>query len=209
MNIDLELLSFLTEQADVQEITVPEGVTVCHSGDLCENLVIVLEGQVKVFRPAANGKSLTLYYLNKQESCTLTASCILNGTPFPAFAVTTSDVRALSIPPDKVISWLGQEPLWQKYIFSLLSQRMISLIELVDTIAFESLDVRLVNWLLVQENNSPIQATHQQIADDLASSREVISRLLKKLERKGLISVGRGTIIVNDNNKLRSNSDIV
>lgn len=203
MNIDPELLSFLTDQADVQEITVPEGVTVCQSGETCENLVIVLAGQVKVFRPAVNGRSLTLYYVNKQESCTLTASCILNGTTFPAFAVTTTDVRALSIPPDKVIKWLGQEPMWQKYIFSLLSQRMISLIELVDTIAFESLDIRLVNWLLAHENNSPIQTTHQQIAEDLASSREVISRLLKKLERRGLISVGRATLLVNDNNRLR------
>lgn len=203
MNIDPELLSFLTDQADVQEITVPEGVTVFQSGETCENLVIVLAGQVKVFRPAVNGRSLTLYYVNKQESCTLTASCILNGTTFPAFAVTTTDVRALSIPPDKVIKWLGQEPMWQKYIFSLLSQRMISLIELVDTIAFESLDIRLVNWLLAHENNSPIQTTHQQIAEDLASSREVISRLLKKLERRGLISVGRATLLVNDNNRLR------
>jgi CRP/FNR family transcriptional regulator len=198
MSINSVLLSFLVEQKDVQKITVPKGVTVCQSGDTCENLVIVLEGQVKVFRPAINGRSLTLYYVNSYESCTLTASCILNDIPFPAFAVTTTDVIALSIPPEKVIAWLEHEPMWQKYMFSLLSQRMINLIELVDTIAFESLDTRLAQWLLSHLTDSLIQTTHQQIAEDLASSREVISRLLKKFERDNLIALSRGAILVKD-----------
>lgn len=199
MTLDFSLLDFLKLQEGVQAITVPADITVCQSGDVCENLVIVLEGQVKVFRPATNGRSLTLYYVNDNESCILTASCILNKTPFPAFAVTTTEVKALSIPPAKVIDWLGHEPMWQKYMFGLLSQRMINLIELVDTVAFEALDVRLVDWLLSHLAQHPtdenlIKTTHQKIAEDLASSREVISRLLKKFERDGLIKMSRGTI---------------
>ena len=194
MILDSSLLSFLQRQEGVQTITVPADTTVCQSGDVCESLVIVLEGQVKVFRPAASGRSLTLYYVNAHESCILTASCILNQTPFPAFAVTMTEVEALAIPPEKVLDWLEREPMWQKYMFGLLSQRMINLIELVDSIAFETLDVRLVEWLLAQADKQPIQTTHQQIAEDLASSREVISRLLKKFEHNGLIELGRGTI---------------
>lgn len=194
MLLEPDLLSFLQRQEGVQTITVPADTMVSRSGDVCENLVIVLEGQVKVFRPATNGRSLTLYYVNSNESCILTASCILNKILFPAFAVTTTEVKALSIPPEKVVDWLEHEPMWQKYMFGLLSQRMINLIELVDTVAFETLDVRLADWLLVHKNERPIQTTHQQIAEDLASSREVISRLLKKFEKNGLIELGRGMI---------------
>ena len=198
MPLDSTLLTFLHQQTSVQTITVPADAMVCQSGDVCENLVIVLEGRVKVYRPAANGRSLTLYTVNKNESCILTASCILNQIPFPAFAVTTTEVKALSIPPDKVIAWLEHEPMWQKYMFSLLSQRMINLIELVDTVAFESLDVRLEAWLQSHVDQKTIHITHQQIAEDLASSREVISRLLKKFEKNGLITLGRGTIELNN-----------
>jgi len=113
MPLDSTLLSFLQQQTLVKTITVPVDVMVCQSGDVCENLVIVLEGQVRVYRPAANGRSLTLYTVNKNESCILTASCILNKIPFPAFAMTTTEVKALSIPPEKVIDWLEHEPMWQ------------------------------------------------------------------------------------------------
>ena len=194
MIFDAPLLSFLQHQEGVQTISVPADTMVCQSGDVCESLVIVLEGQVKVFRPATSGRSLTLYYVNAHESCILTASCILNQTPFPAFAMTTSKVKALAIPPEKVIDWLEHEPMWQKYMFGLLSQRMINLIELVDSVAFETLEVRLAEWLLARLDNQPLQTTHQEIAEDLASSREVISRLLKKFEHNGLIELGRGTI---------------
>ncbi len=194
MPLDSTLLNFLHQHDSVQEITVPADVMVCQSGDVCENLVIVLEGQVKVYRPAINGKSLTLYTVNENESCILTASCILNQTPFPAFAVTTTEVKALSIPPENVIDWLEHVPMWQKYMFSLLSQRMVNLIELVDAVAFESLDVRLKSWLKNQSDQELIKITHQQIAEELASSREVISRLLKKFEKEGIIKLGRGTI---------------
>ncbi len=196
MPLNDELLTFLDRQASVQMITVPADTMVCQSGDVCENLVIVLQGQVKVYRPAANGRSLTLYTVNENESCILTASCILNQTPFPAFAVTITEVKALSIPPDKVIDWLEHEPMWQKYMFSLLSQRMINLIDLVDTVAFESLDVRLEAWLQGHADQKIIHTTHQKIAEDLASSREVISRLLKRLEKNGAVELGRGTIKV-------------
>jgi CRP/FNR family transcriptional regulator len=156
---------------------------------------MVLSGQVKVFRPAKSGRSLTLYYVNHYECCILTASCILNDTPFPVFAETITEVTALSIPPAKVKEWLATETLWRNYVFSLLSQRMGDLIELVNALAFQDLDVRLAD-LLLQQNLvlSEIKVTHQQIAEELASSREVISRLLKEFEVNGAIELGRGTI---------------
>ena len=195
--ISSELLQFLQQQQGVRKITVPAGVSVCQSGDVCESLVLVLSGQVRVFRPAESGRRLTLYYVNNHESCILTAACILNETPFPAFAETVSEVSALSIPPARVKQWLATEPLWRDYIFSLLSQRMGDLIELVNALAFQGLDSRLAKWLLQQSiNASTIPITHQTIAEELASTREVISRLLKDFEEQGAIILGRGSIKV-------------
>lgn len=193
------LLNFLQEQKEVKEIEVPAGVAICQSGDQCESLVIILQGQVKVYRPAENGRSLTLYYVNNNESCILTASCILNNLPFPAFAETVTQVKGLAIPPKKVKQWLQDEPLWQKYMFGLLSQRMVGLIELVNALAFQGLDARLSGWLLEQSfDENIIKTTHQHIAEELASSREVISRLLKEFEQNNWIKLGRGTILIVD-----------
>jgi len=189
------LLSFLQKQPNVQKIQVPAGVMICQSGDQCKSLVIILSGRVKVYRPAASGRSITLYYVSDNESCILTASCILNAMPFPAYAETMIDVVGLSIPPENVKAWLQTEPLWQQYIFSLLSKRMAGLIELVNALAFQGLDNRLAQWLLQQASvTSEIKVTHQFIAEELASSREVISRLLKEFEQQNLIQLGRGSI---------------
>lgn len=193
----MALLDFLQKQQDVQKIRVPAGVSICQSGDQCESLVILLTGQVKVYRPAASGRSLTLYYVNENESCILTASCILNAMPFPAYAQTVTEVHGLSISPEKVKEWLKTEPLWQQYVFSLLSQRMAKLIGLVNALAFQRLDERLAHWILEQApSNGEIITTHQFIAEELASSREVISRLLKEFEQDKFIKLGRGSITV-------------
>lgn len=206
------LLTFLKQQPEVKEIVVPAGMPVCQSGDRCQSLVIVLKGRVKVYRPAANGRSLTLYHINDNESCILTASCILNDMPFPAFAETTAEVKGLSIPLVLVKRWLEEEPLWQRYLFGLLSHRMAELIELVNALAFEGLDSRLAKWLMEQDNSCRnqslgdclIRTTHQCIAEELASSREVISRLLKEFESEGAIKIGRGTIQVLQRSKLEN-----
>lgn len=190
------LRKFLEDQSGVQKIKVSAGVSICQSGDQCESLVIILTGQVKVYRPAANGRSLTLYYVNENESCILTASCILNATPFPAYAETMTEVEGLSISPEKVKEWLKSEPLWQQYIFNLLSQRMARLIELVNALAFQRLDERLAHWICEQAVDGKIKTTHQFIAEELASSREVISRLLKEFEQEKLIELGRGSVKV-------------
>jgi len=202
-NLPPSLLTFLQNQPNVQNIQVPAGQTICQSGDQCKSLVIILKGKVKVYRPAASGRSITLYYVNENESCILTASCILNAMPFPAFAETLTEVQGLSIPPENVRAWLQTEKLWQQYILGLLSKRMAGLIELVNALAFQGLDQRLAQWLLEQTTKqTEIKVTHQFIAEELASSREVISRLLKEFEQQNLIQLNRGSIRVTNRDKL-------
>lgn len=188
-------LDFIRQQSNVKEITAPAGTIICNTGDECQNLIILLEGQVRVYRPAEDGRSITLYHIGEGESCILTASCILNTSAFPATAVVEKDARGLAIPAKNVYDWLKTEAVWQQYIFALLSQRMGDLICLVDALAFHNLEARLTHWLLEHAQHSQlIQTTHQAIAEELASSREVISRLLKEFERAGSIQLGRGEI---------------
>lgn len=188
---------FLAQQDEVTHVAVPAGVVISNTGDACLDLVILQTGKVRVFRPAEDGRAITLYHIAQGESCILTASCILNKQAFPAIAEIEQNVEGLVIPAQKVLEWLKSEPLWQHYIFSLLSHRMADLISLVDTLAFSQLNVRLAKWLLIRaDKNKEIVATHQIIAEQLASAREVISRLLKEFEKEGLILLKRGVIVV-------------
>ena len=194
---------FLLQQKEVTKISAPTGTVISNLGDPCHNLIILQQGLVRVYRPAEDGRSITLYHVGEGESCILTASCILNTQTFPAIAEIEQDAEGLLVPEKQIHLWLKTEPCWQQYIFFLLSQRMADLIRLVDALAFRHLDVRLAKWLLEQATHQQtIRTTHQIIAEELASSREVISRLLKEFERDHLIKLGRGVIEILDRSKM-------
>lgn len=196
-------LDFIKQQKNVNKISAPAGTVICNTGEQCQNLIFLLEGQVRVYRPAEDGRSITLYHVGEGESCILTTSCILNDASFPAIAEVEKDAVGIAIPASDVHLWLKEESVWQNYIFNLLSQRMGDLISLVDALAFKNLDVRLGKWLLEHSKIRPdIHTTHQLIADDLASSREVISRLLKEFERDQLIRLSRGKISITNVKKI-------
>lgn len=206
MKTHTALIDFLASQASVSQITAPINHIICQSGDACQHLIFITQGTVKVYRPAEDGRCITLYHIGENESCILTASCIINGNSFPAIAETETEVIGYAIPANKVQTWMHSENIWQQYLFNLLSQRMASLIELVNSLAFQQLDHRLINWLLchAKRNHSiQIKTTHQHIAEELASSREVISRLLKEFEREQWIQLKRGTIEIIQLNKLQ------
>lgn len=196
-------IDFLSQKKEVTKVSALAGTILSHTGAKCSNLIILQKGVVRVYRPARDGRTITLYHLKEGGSCILTASCIINAQVFPAIAEAEQDVEGLLIPAKAVHEWLISEPLWQQYIFSLLSERMSDLISLVDALAFQYLDNRLATWLLDQSTHVQIlNTTHQVIADELASSREVISRMLKKFEQNGLVKLGRGKIEIIDKNRL-------
>lgn len=194
-NLPQAPFDFLAAQSEVSSISAPAGSIIYGVGDQCEHLILLKKGQVRVYRPGEDGRAITLYHVGAGESCILTASCILNAQTFPAIAEIEQDVEGFAVPTKQMLQWLKTEPQWQQYIFSLLSQRMSELISLVDALAFRNLDARLAAWLLEHSiDQHRIGITHQNLAEELASSREVISRLLKEFEREGLIKLGRGEI---------------
>lgn len=207
-----ELLPFLeTARADFKEaffekshfVTVPGGHVICLERNQCMHLPIVISGTARVYKASDEGKELTLYRIESGESCILTASCIINQVVFPANAVAMSDIEALVVSPHDVRDWMRRYPDWRDYIFDLLSRRLASVIELVEEVAFQRMDARLSAYLQDLSAGAPvIKKTHEAIATELGTSREVISRLLKELEHNGVVQLSRGQIEVVDRPKL-------
>ncbi|NJL81272.1 MAG: Crp/Fnr family transcriptional regulator [Richelia sp. SM2_1_7] len=134
--------------------------------------------------------------LEKGDSCILTASCIISKKAFPAFAITETEVEAMIIPANSLRKWIMQSQIWQNYIFGLLSQRLANVIEIVEEVAFRRMDSRIASYLFKSGDNcvEAIYITHEEIAQELGTSREVVSRILKTFEKQGLLSLSRGVI---------------
>jgi CRP/FNR family transcriptional regulator len=184
--------------------TVPAGQIICWEGDVCAHLAIVLSGVVRVYKVGETGREITLYRIEENDSCILTASCILSDIRFPALAVVEEEVKAVLLPAQVLRRWTGQYEVWRSYIFGLMSRRMADVISTVEEIAFWRVDVRVAEFLLKQAAGSghKIAITHQEIAFELGTAREVVSRILKDFERDGLISLSRGTITIKDQQPL-------
>lgn len=178
---------------------IPAGRDVFVAGDEAGAIALLLSGVVRVYQIGESGREITLYRFGNGESCILTANVILSRQAFPAVATVERDAEAVMVPADAFRDWVRRYDVWRDFTFALLSQRLASLIATVDEVVFRRLDVRVAQFLLQQGRSAgPISITHQQIAAELGSSREVISRLLESLESEGLIHRARGVIEVLD-----------
>lgn len=183
-----------------QYAELPAGVSICEEGKRCTQLAMVLDGVGRVFKLSPSGREVTLYRIYGGESCVLTASCIMNQDSFPAMAVTETDVRGILVPTQRVKDWFCQEPQWQKFIFGLLSHRLSDIISVVEEVTFKRIDVRLAEQIYrhLAKGETVIHKTHADLAADVGSSREVVSRILRDFAQRDLIISGRGNIEVID-----------
>ena len=176
-------------------LAFPAGQMICGQGDTCTHLALLLEGAVRVYKLGENGREITLYRIEAQESCIVTASCILSHEPFPAIAEVVQPARALLIPAGIVQEWVAHYEVWRNYLFRLLSHRLAAVMTVVEEVAFRRVDDRLADWLLAHPaDQATIATTHQAIAFELGTAREVVSRILKEWEREEWVRLGRGTI---------------
>ena len=177
----------------VQIMRIEKGRQIAMQGAECPGMAFILDGAVRVYKLGESGREITLYRVTAGESCILTASCIMNQEAFPAFIEAETDVRAAMIPSAVFRAWVAKHPFWQDYVFGLMSNRMASVMSTIEEVAFRRMDSRLASYLL-EAGSDEVKLTHQKIATDLGSSREVISRLLKDLESRGLIETGRNLV---------------
>lgn len=183
--------------------SLPAGQYVCHEGDNCGALPLLLAGRARVHKVAESGRELTLYRIEPGESCVLTASCIMSDIPFPALAITETEVEALLVPAAAVRAWMGESAAWRNYVFELVAHRLADVIAVVEEVAFRRMDARVAALLLdMGAADSIARTTHQELAVELGSSREVISRILRDLENEGLIRRTRGEIVLLDRARL-------
>ncbi len=187
-----------------QYAELPAASSICDEGQHCAQLAMVLDGVGRVYKLSTSGREVTLYRINAGESCVLTASCIMNGDSFPAMAVTETIVKAVLISPANVVDWFCQEPQWQQFVFRLLSHRLSDIISVVEEVAFKRIDVRLAEQFAraLANGDSVLDKTHAELAADVGSSREVISRILRDFSERGLISTHRGRIEIHDQSAL-------
>lgn len=176
----------------------PGALQLYTEGDACPGIAFVLSGAVRVYKIGENGREITLYEIGPGETCILNASCILSGIPYPANAAALEAGELLLVPAPEFRRLIAQYEKMRDFVFSLLSERLTVVMALVEEVAFGRMDERLVEYLVEKSEDGVLNTTHQRIANDLGSSREVVSRLLKDLERKGRILQSRTSIqIVN------------
>ncbi len=184
---------------------IPAGRDVFVEGDRIDAIALMISGVVRVYKIGETGREITLYRFGLGESCILTANAILSQQSFPAIATVEKEADAVMIPADTFRDWVHRYDLWRSFVFDLLSQRLSSVMAIVDEVAFRRMDKRVAALLVERSQiHNPIHITHQEIAAELGSSREVISRLLEDFTSRGLIRLGRGTIEILDYHSLES-----
>ena len=163
-------------------------------GDRCPGIAFVLSGEIRVYKIGETGREITLYEIYPGETCILNAACILSQRNYPANAVGLIDGSMLYLPEGVFKRLLAKHQVMRAFIFSLFSQRFGEIIELIEEVTFGKMDARLEDYLVEKAENDQLHTTHQNIANDLGTSREVVSRLLKDFEHKGRIALSRNRI---------------
>lgn len=184
---------------------VKAGEILYRDGDECTYLPMVFDGEVTLTKYAETGRGITLYRVGAGQSCILSTLSILNNTVFPAEAASDSAGTLVLIPAVAVRELVERDAAWRGFVFATYHGRIAGLIALIEEVVFEKLDVRLAELLLrATGTDDPIlRKTHQEIAVDLGSSREVVSRVLKEWERRDFVRLSRGAVSVTDASGLR------
>lgn len=196
---DSRLIEALSQEG--KQIHFEAGQSIMEPGQFVRMVPIVLEGAIKVLRTDEEGKELFLYYLEPGETCALSLTCCSANKPSEIRAVAEDNTTILAIPVQLHEKWMDSYRQWKDYVSSTYQHRFQEMLEALDAVAFKRMDERLMRYIVTkmkQLRTNELQTTHQGIANELGTSREVISRLLKQLEKKRWIELGRNVIYVRD-----------
>jgi len=179
-----------------QLLRAPAGAILFDAKQPCRGFPLLLEGSVRVAKAAPNGREIVLYRVDPGEGCILSGGCLLGHTDYSATGIAESDVVLLSIPPAQFNALMLECEPFRSFIFGMYGSRLAEVMELVEEVAFRKLDSRLAQLLI--HRGPVIEATHQNLADDLGSVREIVSRLLRSFEQRGWVKLERERISVLD-----------
>lgn len=190
-----ELLKEFEQKA--KPLSVKANDTILDIGQTVRVIPIVLSGTLKISRIDEDGHELLLYYVSPKESCAMTFTCCMQQFPSEVKAVAEEDTEVLAIPISLMDEWMMKYPTWKSFVMKTIRTRFNELLKTIDQIAFQKLDERLIHYLKEKSKatgSSLVNLSHEQIANELATSRVVISRLLKKLENEKKLLLYRNQI---------------
>lgn len=187
--------------SEAQSITVPAQAPLFQEGAPCQGFPMVLHGEVRVARGAQNGRSLELYRVGPGELCVASTSCLFGHSPMMAQGCTTEPTELVVLTPRGFDRWVADAG-FRQFVFGVFADRLADLMGLVEAVAFQRLDQRLAGALLGR--GTVIAASHQALADELGTVREIVTRLLKRFERAGWLRLGRERIELRDAGALRA-----
>lgn len=181
---------------------IPAGTEIFSEHQPCRGFPLLLEGAIKVVKLAASGRELLLYRVTPGGSCIITSSCLLGRSDYNARGIAETPLTLLAIPAPDFAALLVEHPPFRDFVFHLFAERIAELMQLVEEVAFARLDQRLAKALLAK-NGTVLGITHQQLADELGSVREIVSRLLKGFAAQGLVALGREQVTLLDRDGLQ------
>ncbi|MDO8317793.1 Crp/Fnr family transcriptional regulator [Rhodoferax sp.] len=191
----------VTPESGLQPFEVPTNTVLFSENTPCQGFPLVLHGEIKVSRNSGDGRSLELYRVVPGELCLVSSACLFRAQPLTAFGITTKASTLLLIKPDVFTRWL-ETPAFRNDVLGLFAERMADLTSLIDAVAFQRLDRRLAAALLGR--GQQLNVTHQTLADELGTVREMVTRLLRRFEREGWVSLGREQIQIVNGAALRT-----
>lgn len=189
--LEPEALDFLEKH--IKPISIPKNTLLFYQGAICDNILWLTSGEVRLYTQSDSIEDITLYNLKAGEQCIVNTASLLSQTDAVASAETLTDIEGYLIDVESVKMLSHMSDVYQSYLFSLYQLRFEELTGLINDIKFKRLDTRILEWLNKQPHRL-IEITHEQLATELGSSRVVISRLLKELEQKGTVALHRGKI---------------
>jgi CRP/FNR family transcriptional regulator len=183
-------------QREARTVTAPAGKRLFEEGSPCSAFVLVARGNIRVGKSSNSGHEILLYRVHPGESCIVTVSALLGNTSYPIQAEAETDLTAFAIPRPLFLELLQKSPQLRSFVFRNFPLRITHLMGLIEEVAFHKVDERLAALILRQPN--PILSTHQSLADELGTTREVVSRILESLQERGILRLGRKRIEVRD-----------
>ncbi len=192
-----DLINEMEANATIQSFK--EGEILMRTGQYIKNTVLVLKGKIKIYREGEDGGEFFMYYLQPGQACAISMICATKNEKSQIMAKVDEDAELVMVPLALMDKWMMQHRSWYEFVIDTYRNRFEEVLVVVDNIAFRAMDERLHFYLKKQQascNCVDIKLSHQEIANDLNTSREVISRLLKKMEQRGLINLSRSHITI-------------
>lgn len=204
IGLDAELRRQFAESGRVVELKT--GQAFLRRGSVVDTFAMVVGGVLRVAKTGEGGREITLYTVGPGECCTVNLLCLLTGQESPVEAVVEEDLRAVLYSRDTFRRWVNESPAFRDFVHQQLAERMVGMMALVEEVAFQRMDRRLAGYLsdkVERGGAAQLCLTHEAVATDLGTAREVVSRLLKCFEKRGLVELSRGRITVTDAARLR------